>query len=85
MQLESFSSGYWLAGGVTVDTHEGEYALMDETLYDSLVQTIGDPLVGHIDGLHYEFIPTRNVLTDRVAVPARNHSTDRELLLLLAK
>jgi len=84
-QLESFSAGYWLAGDVQVDTHDGEIALMDETLYRKLVALIGDPIIGLIDGLHYEFQPTRSVLTGRVAVPTKNHRGSGSRTLLLQK
>jgi hypothetical protein len=85
-KLENWSRDYWMAHETTVDRYEGDLALMDADLYEDLVQAIGGPLIGYVGGIHYEFIPTFKVLSDRVAVPRQNHKGSYDnMTLLLSK
>lgn len=84
--IENFSRDYWMVCDAEVNKHEGDLALMDEDLYDDLVEAIGEPIIGFVGGLHYEFIPSRQVLADRCAVPRRNHkASHNSMTLLLSK
>ena len=82
-ELENWSRDYWMAHEITVDRYEGDLALMDADLYEDLVEAIGEPLIGYVGGIHYEFIPTLKVLSDRVAVPRQNHKGSYDNMTLL--
>jgi hypothetical protein len=82
-KLENWSRDYWMAHEITVDRYEGDLALMDADLHEDLVEAIGEPLIGYVGGIHYEFIPTLKVLSDRVAVPRQNHKGSYDNMTLL--
>jgi hypothetical protein len=82
-ELENWSRDYWMAHEIAVDRYEGDLALMDADLYEDLVEAIGEPLIGYVGGIHYEFIPTLKVLSDRVAVPRQNHKGSYDNMTLL--
>ncbi|UBF20328.1 hypothetical protein HCTV-8_gp3 [Haloarcula virus HCTV-8] len=71
-ELENFSAGYALVRDATVQTWAEEEAHMDVDLYDELTYHLGEPIIGFVGGLHYQFRPSKQVLTDQCAVPRRN-------------
>lgn len=83
--LENFSRDYLLAPTVEVNTHSEDRAVLDADVYEALVQTLGEPIIGFTGGLHYQFAPSREVLAERAAVPKRNHGGHDRMSLLLAK
>lgn len=83
--LENFSENYVLAPTIEVNRHPGDEAMLDADAYRIFARLLGEPVVGFTGGLHYEFRPSRQVLGGRAAVPSRNHTTDDQMALLLAK
>lgn len=71
-ELEPFSAGYALVRDATVQTWSEQEAHMDADLYDDLAFYLGEPVIGMIGGLHYNFRPSEQVLSDQCAIPRRN-------------
>jgi hypothetical protein len=86
MQLSEYSAGYLMGEDVEVNTYEGEEALMDIDLFESIARAMGEPVIGYTGGIHYDFKPSATVLGKRCAVPRRNHeAVQNSMTLLLAK
>lgn len=83
--LEHWSRDYWLAPSITIDTYPGDDALMDYELYDALQRNLGGSVLGRVDGIHYHFAPSDDVMADRVAVPNSNHRAIQHPELLVCK
>lgn len=81
--IESFSSDYAIVQDATVRTWREDEAHMDAGLYKYLEEWLGEPIVGMIDGLHYEFIPSTQVLSKEVAIPKQNRAKDPSVLLVM--
>jgi len=81
LRTESFSSSYEMVPDATVETWQDEEAHMDFRLYRTLARRFGEPVIGFIGGLHYQFKPSDQVLSGRCAVPAANHSDPSVLLI----
>lgn len=78
---EPFSSGYELVHGAEVHTYADDEAMMDFGMFNSLEAQFGYPLVGYVDGLHYQFKPSGSMPDSSLAVPERNHD-DPEVLMI---
>jgi gamma-glutamylcysteine synthetase len=82
---EPFSAGYALIRGVRIDTWPEDEAVMDYELYRALKQRYGNPIVGKIGGIHYQFRPATDVLADSVAIPEHSHGKDASQAALLIR
>ena len=80
--LSDFSAGYILVENVEVRRWSDELAGMPFDLYDSLAIYNGEPVIGYVGGLHYEFRPMYGIPDKTVAVPRHNHSRDPGPFLL---
>lgn len=78
---EHFSAGYELIHGARIHTLDQEEAVMDYELLNLLKSMFGEPVVGYIDGIHYQFKPERSIPADALAVPADNHEQPDTLLV----
>jgi hypothetical protein len=78
---EPFSAGYEFVHGVEIQTVDDEEAIMDADMYAALDAQFEGRLIGHIDGLHYYFKPTRSIPASTVAVPDINHHNPETLLI----
>lgn len=84
--LANFSKEYLLAPEVDVEVHWNEEAVMGPDVFNNLVKFLGEPIVGHVDGIHYEFKPDEDVLLEDVLVPIDNHkAASKPMALLLQK
>lgn len=83
--LESFSAGYALVHGVEVFEWRDETAEMDVDLYEGLVDLLGEPIIGFVNGLHYQFEPSTNVLSGQCAVPRSGRGAKMEGSALLVR
>lgn len=85
--LEPWNQQYLLAPHADVLTYGDENAVIDPVLHDHLRRVLGDPVVGYINGIHYEFRREESVPADTAVVPARNHDVPEgeELTLLVAR
>lgn len=81
-QLESFSSGYSIVHNATVRTWNDEEAHMDVDLYEGIIKCIKKPVVGFIDGCHYMFKPSTQVLSGQCAIPRDNRGSDPSVLMI---
>lgn len=84
-QLESYSAGYLFAPEVEVNRYGEDLAIMDEELYEDLARQLGEPVIGYVGGLHYEFMPSTGILSGRCAVPRSNHREASTPLALLVQ
>lgn len=80
--LEPYSDEYALVENATVRTWTNNRALMDYELYEQLGKHVSDPIVGYIDGLHYQFEPSEQVLYHECVVPERDEAVDASKLLV---
>lgn len=85
LATEPFSRDYLLVEGARVYAWRGDLAVMDHDLYRGLATKVGEPLVGRVGGLTYEFIPSRNVPAESVNVPKRQHNGATPDTLLIQK
>jgi len=76
-----FSQEYRLVPDATVRTWAENEAHMDERMYEMLALRFGEPVVGMVEGLHYTFKPSNEVMGGECAVPRHNHDRPRSLLL----
>lgn len=81
--IEEFSRDYVIAPTVDIHKHGGDEAILDEEVYSEFATMLGEPIVGHIGSLHYQFKPSRSVMAGRGAVPSRHHKAASEPLPLL--
>jgi hypothetical protein len=72
--LENYSAGYAIVRDVRVYSWTGELAVMDEDLYHGLAHKVGEPVVGRVGGLTYEFVPGQGVPANSVNVPQEQHN-----------
>ena len=79
--IEPWSRDYAMVGNATVRTWN-EDAQMDAGLYDFLVSRIGEPIVGFIEGQHYQFIRSNQVLSQECAIPSNSSISNPELLVM---
>lgn len=79
-----FSAGYTLVRNADVRTWSEDETHMDVGLYSGLVREFGDPIVGYVGGLHYQFKPSREVLSGKCAIPKSSHgrASDPSALLI---
>jgi hypothetical protein len=68
-ELEPFSRDYDLVLDAEVHTWGEEEAHMDVEMYEELAFRVGEPIIGMVGGLHYQFKPSTQVLRDSCAVP----------------
>ena len=83
--LEPFSSKYAIVEGVRVFTWNDDLAVMDYELYNGLAGRVGEPVLGRVGGLTYEFIPSRQVPAESVNIPADRHNGTTPDTLLVQK
>lgn len=70
-----------MVGNTNVREWSDGEAHMDVVLYDYLVQNIGKPIVGMVEGIHYQFKPSTEVLSQECAVPNSYNDSDPTLLI----
>lgn len=82
--IESFSAGYAVVHNAEVRTWPENEAHIDEYLHDTIAETVGAPVVGFIDGMHYNLRPSRQVLSNQVAVPEKSggRQSDPDVLMV---
>jgi hypothetical protein len=78
---QRWSDHYEIIHNAVVRTNSGEEALIDPEMYDALVYEFGRPLIGFIEGRHYQFKPRRVVPVGSVAVPEDQHGDPDALLI----
>ena len=78
---EPFSAGYELVRNAEVHSHGGDEALMDFKMFDALAERFGEPFIGYVGGLHYQFRREKAVPSGAVAVPSHNHDDPDALLI----
>lgn len=77
-----FSAGYILVEGIETCRWSDELAGMPYDLYETLAIYNGEPVIGYVGGLHYEFRPMYGIPARTVAVPRDNHDQDPGPFLL---
>jgi len=82
-QTSRFSAGYSLVENATVVKHDADEAVMDHEMYNALSKMFPDPIIGFVDGLHYQFKRIENIPAGMVAVPKRNHDNPETFLVQL--
>lgn len=80
--LVSFSSQYALVNGAEVRTWSEDAAHMDFNLYEALVDVVGEPVIGLVEGRNYEFTPSKQVLSNQCAIPDDRHRSEPSALLV---
>ena len=70
-ELSRFSRDYDLVLDAEVQTWREEEAHMDVDLYEDLVLRLGEPIIGMVGGINYQFKPSKQVLNYQCAVPRR--------------
>ncbi|UBF19076.1 hypothetical protein HRTV-17_gp3 [Halorubrum phage HRTV-17] len=70
-ELTRFSRDYDLVLDAEVHTWREEEAHMDVDLYEDLALRLGEPIIGMVGGVNYQFRPSTQVLRDSCAVPRR--------------
>jgi hypothetical protein len=78
---EPFSAGYELVRNAEVHTYDEDEAIMDAEMLQRLEAQFGQPLIGYVGGLHYQFKPERAVPGNALALPETNHSDPGPLLV----
>jgi hypothetical protein len=79
---QKFSAGYEIVHNATVRRWDEDLAVMDSELYRDLANEFQSPVVGYIDGVHYQFTPSNQVLSHECAIPGENIETDDPALLI---
>lgn len=85
-QLEDFSAGYWLAPTIRVTTYSGKRAIIQDDLYDELVEETGHvEIVGATGSRHFELHPEYHIPANLVALPEHSRHSDDGSPLLISK
>jgi hypothetical protein len=79
--VQAFSSGYRIVQNAEVYELDEEEAIMDFEMLDRLRAMFGEPIVGKVGDLHYQFKPRRSIPRFGLAVPGRNHDSPDTLLI----
>lgn len=79
--LTPWSRDYVMVGNTTVRNWDDEEAIMDESLYDFISSRIGEPVVGFVNGIHYHFKRSNQILSQECAVPNSSGRSDPTLLV----
>lgn len=79
--LEPWSRDYLMVGNANIREWNYQEAHMDAGLYNALVQRIGEPIVGMVEGIEYKFKPSTEVLSQECAVPNSYNDSDPTLLI----
>lgn len=79
--VQPFSAHYDLVQSANVFQYSDDEATMDQELLTALEDRFGKPVVGYVDGLHYQFKPQNAVPPNGVVVPERNHDNPQTLLI----
>lgn len=80
--LETWSADYWMVANAEVRTWSDDEAHMDAGLYERIAREIGGPVVGFIDGAHYHFKPSRQVLSNECVIPGTGRGSKPSSLLV---
>lgn len=80
--VQNFSAKYAVVDS-TVREWDRDIAVMDADLYDYLSQLFQSPVTGLIQGRHYVFKRSLDVLSGEVAVPMGESSSNPSVLLIL--
>jgi hypothetical protein len=78
---EPFSASYALVHDADVITWPDEKAIMDDHMFVTLARKFGEPVVGRIGKIHYNFLPEHGIPKFSVAVPEVNHDNPSRLLI----
>lgn len=78
---ERWSRSYDIVHNVKVRTYDKAEAIMDEELFAELSATFPRPLIGYLEGIHYQFKPVSWIPAGSVAVPEDNHSGEPAFLI----
>lgn len=85
MRLENFSAGYMLAPDIRVEPYSGDSAVMQDSMYDWLVERLGEPLRGIVGGVNFQFQPERSVPDLTAGIPQDVLNADGFDTVLLEK
>lgn len=80
--IQQFSRDYALVHNTEIQTWDSKDAIMDVGLYEWLASEFGEPLIGMVDGSHYEFTPTERILSQVCAIPAAGRAVEPSALLI---
>nr|BDD45072.1 hypothetical protein 4 [bacterium] len=80
--LESFSSGYYIAGDVEILPYSGRNAAIPHDLHDDLEAVVGFPVYGSIAGIRHRLRPESGIPANTVALPKHDYSACDEVLLI---
>ena len=79
MMLENFSAGYWLAPEFQVVPYDGNYAIIQDDVFQELMAQTGSLCpVAYVGGSHYELFPEHMMPAHCVAIPNRGTAGVRE-------
>lgn len=78
---QSWSHKYDIVHNAQVRKSSDNEAIIDPEMFLALKKQFGSPLVGFIEGLHYQFLPRRSIPHGSVAVPEDNHDNPSAFLV----
>jgi hypothetical protein len=82
LYLEEWSRDYFMVGNTEVRSWDEGEAHMDAGLYDFLASYVGEPVVGLVDGAHYQFKRSREVMAHECVIPEFSPGSGRPTLLV---